>query len=500
MDLTKIESDIIALYDAMVSDADTRGVERPTEHTPQSGIHNLGKFAELCQKVGLFLQSYYPEDCSDYEIARCIASKMDLVMRPTSDWHGLAVESYRMVHSYRIAVGKWVDTRITERWNINGGVWDYDANPQSGQNTVMPSRFFDSDGNVSVRNAKKRSRVVKPQVQPAPSPIAMAVAMDPDPEPEPVKTLEPDICRDPGDLRRWATQGKKSLVKVEVPKSTSKSEYERRWELTGEELKQDFSRVMGLKDDNLLRGVLKARRGQNVYYWGVPGIGKSQTLLMVAEYYGVDVTIIPRQSMFEMLQGSFTTTGDLIQTSFVKAIQKPGILDFEEVDTNPESVQTALQPFLSNGVFTLLDGTCVKKHPQCLIFATGNTDMATRDPAFPGIKPCNEAFADRFRMIHVEYNHATAMEIAGNHPEIVEFCEEFDVMRAECSILSKRPLTYRTYQRIVSDMEGDDGDTIESMIRDHVAKSYTVDQLKRIAHAMKTVSNPWTKTFKKMYA
>lgn len=247
----------------------------------------------------------------------------------------------------------------------------------------------------------------------------------------------------------------------------------------------------------------KAIRGQLIYLWGPPGVGKSFFPMDLARVLDIPIIIIQAVSMPEVLIGCLDINGEVQRTKFNQAIQKPCIVIFEEVDSWNGKTREALMPFFANGAITFDDGTTIHRHPKCLIFGTGNTNMAGPTKEHPNRERIDQAFADRWRFHHVTYSRATARRILkSKYPDLEEvndlldFGDDYEHARAQVG--AGIPWAYRPMERIADDLVHDDGESLEDILRDNLTKGMlSKDTLIRIADLM-TSSNRFSDAFKRL--
>ena len=250
--------------------------------------------------------------------------------------------------------------------------------------------------------------------------------------------------------------------------------------------------------------IKKAVRGQLIYLWGPPGVGKSFFPMKLADMLGIPVIIIQAVSMPEVLIGTLDIHGEIQRTKFNQAIQMPCIIIFEEVDSWNGKTREALMPFLANGTITFDDGSTIKRHSKCLIFGTGNTNMMGPTREHPNRERIDQAFIDRWRFRHIEYDHDTAMNIL-NHDyptfkdseELLKFGEEYERARRATNV-GGLAWTYRPMTRMVDDIIADDGDSLSQIIADNLVKgSLSRDTLSRIVAEMK-IGNKYLRALKEL--
>ena len=79
----------------------------------------------------------------------------------------------------------------------------------------------------------------------------------------------------------------------------------------------------------------------------------------------------------------------------------------DEADNASGSLLTTMNSALENGHAAFPDGM-VKRHPNFVLVATGNTAGLGANPAYPERRPFDAAFRDRF--VYIAWGYDTAME------------------------------------------------------------------------------------------
>lgn len=158
--------------------------------------------------------------------------------------------------------------------------------------------------------------------------------------------------------------------------------------------------------DALLRKV-SARR--NLFLTGTAGVGKTFIVEQIAQALGISCTTVtadPLPQRFEILGGRSVATGDVIDGAVRKPYENGGIFLIDEFDTGHASLGTALNKLLANDTFDFdsPEGgkVTVRKHPDFVVLATGNTYGQGGSLRYVGTNRINGAGLDRFTFFHVD--------------------------------------------------------------------------------------------------
>ena len=152
---------------------------------------------------------------------------------------------------------------------------------------------------------------------------------------------------------------------------------------------------------------VSARRHQ--FITGEAGIGKTFTAEQVGEALGLPVTTMsadPLPQKTEVFGGVSPVTGQVIKGAVRDRYEHGGIFVLDEWDTGHSSLGTTLNKLLSSSSFdfpTEGGGTVnVRKHPDFVVLATGNTYGQGGSMRYVGTNKINGASLDRFTIFHME--------------------------------------------------------------------------------------------------
>jgi cobaltochelatase CobS len=151
--------------------------------------------------------------------------------------------------------------------------------------------------------------------------------------------------------------------------------------------------------------------GNHVYLVGQPAAGKTHIAGQVADAVGRTLyTVGALLTKYEAI-GYQTATGEYITTACREAFEHGGVLLWDEVDASTPAALVALNAMLANGEYTFPDRT-VKRHPDFVVIAAGNTFGNGADRQFVGRLQLDAATLDRFAFIEMGYDRAVESGIA----------------------------------------------------------------------------------------
>jgi energy-coupling factor transporter ATP-binding protein EcfA2 len=152
---------------------------------------------------------------------------------------------------------------------------------------------------------------------------------------------------------------------------------------------------------------------RHVYLHGPAGSGKSTLARMVAEALGLPFGYISLNPMTpdSRLQGFIDANGIYRDPQFRKIYEHGGVFCIDECDNASGALLTTLNTALENGHGAFPDGE-VKRHPDFVMIATGNTAGRGANPAYPERRPFDAAFGDRFVYLPVGYDEKLERKVA----------------------------------------------------------------------------------------
>lgn len=158
----------------------------------------------------------------------------------------------------------------------------------------------------------------------------------------------------------------------------------------------------------------------HLYLTGSPGTGKTFVVEQAAEALGLSFYSIQCHAQMPASQvwGYFNATGECVGTLFRQAFEDGGVFLFDEIDNGNSNVLASMNAALANGVCAFPDGM-VKKHPDFIVVAAGNTYGTGPDAMFVGRNALDAATLDRFVrrsfLIDEDLENDVAMSISSDH-------------------------------------------------------------------------------------
>lgn len=177
---------------------------------------------------------------------------------------------------------------------------------------------------------------------------------------------------------------------------------------------------MGMQHRQFNKLVTKLGAGVNVYLAGPAGTGKTTGARVAAQalskMWGRDVRFYFNGAIDSehKLLGFVDAQGRIVSRPFREAFTNGGVYLFDEVDASLAGALLAFNSALANGHCDFPDG-CFEKHRDFRCIAAANTwgFGATHD--YVGRCKLDEAFRDRFVMLHWDTDEALERSIAMSH-------------------------------------------------------------------------------------
>lgn len=158
------------------------------------------------------------------------------------------------------------------------------------------------------------------------------------------------------------------------------------------------------------------RAKKNVFAYGPPGSGKSTGIAQAFEALGLSHSLYclnPQVSPISVF-GYKSPTGEYQATPFYERYTNGGGICFDELDNSAAELQAMLNAALANGRSNFANGNA-DKHATFLCGGTGNTNGLGGSREFPGRRPMDGAFRDRFAFVYWGYDEAWERSVALTH-------------------------------------------------------------------------------------
>jgi cobaltochelatase CobS len=166
--------------------------------------------------------------------------------------------------------------------------------------------------------------------------------------------------------------------------------------------------------------------GFNVLMVGPAGSGKTTAAMQVAESMGrpyFEKTMGPNTSEWDIM-GYKSPDGVYVPGALREPYETGGVLFLDELDNSNASVLTTLNGALGNGHCQFPD-KIVKRHPDFLCIAAGNTYGRGADRLYVGRQQLDAATLDRFWVVSWNYDAKAELVWAGlDQREWVEYVQE----------------------------------------------------------------------------
>lgn len=248
--------------------------------------------------------------------------------------------------------------------------------------------------------------------------------------------------------RPRASRSSSGAAQVVIPNFRSEALEQAAAEASGEELVSD-EELAGSRSHAFVpsqevievwgavtNGMRAGHKPANLLFLGPSGSGKTECAQFLAAAAGLPFTKVDSAAMTdpeswfgtrEVIAESGTSVTSYRPSSFVLAIEEPGVLLIDELNRSRDEHRNILIPLLdgTRQVTNPLTGDIVKRHKHCVIIGTGN-----RGVAFTGTYAVDPALMTR--MLTLEFDYAPpeaevqiAVEATGAAKETAELFVRF---------------------------------------------------------------------------
>lgn len=142
---------------------------------------------------------------------------------------------------------------------------------------------------------------------------------------------------------------------------------------------------------------LPSGHAPGIFLSGEHSSGKTTGCSQLAKAMGLKWYANGAISFAHEMLGFVDAGGKYHRTPFRDAYEHGGVYTFDEVDRSDPTAVLAVNPHLANGHAAFPDGM-VKRHPDCIITATGNTWGFGADAQYSGAMKMDAAFLSRFHV------------------------------------------------------------------------------------------------------
>ena len=178
----------------------------------------------------------------------------------------------------------------------------------------------------------------------------------------------------------------------------------------------DYSKNLGTEVRHYVfeKVLIKIAARLNVYLPGPAGSGKTTIAEQVAEALGLPFYAYGAIGMAHEFEGFMNAQGNYVESMLYKAFKNGGMVLFDEMDGSNANALLRLNAILANNIAAFPNGEMVKKHPDFVVIATGNTFGHGATAQYVGRNPLDGATLDRYVNIPMGYDEELERSIAGN--------------------------------------------------------------------------------------
>lgn len=173
---------------------------------------------------------------------------------------------------------------------------------------------------------------------------------------------------------------------------------------------------------NKVKGALNVKEpsnGFNVYLWGDKGNGKSHFCKELAKELEREIVVQNFAMTGYDFQGLVDIQGNYHYSLIEQAFKFGFVAVFEEIESYDPTANIYLNSVLEQGYITTRTGEVIKRHPNTIIIATGNTDLLTPSLNYANRNTLDIATIDRFLRIKMPNFEFLNRLVSGNNYEII---------------------------------------------------------------------------------
>lgn len=185
--------------------------------------------------------------------------------------------------------------------------------------------------------------------------------------------------------------------------------------------KTELDEVLHEKFDDILKLVCA---GYNVYLYGEAGTGKSEIAAQVAKAMQLPYHQQDKVEHIHEFIGYVDAHGNFHDTPLYRAWTQGGICPLDEFDGYVPEAVLKLNGALSQGVMVFGDGKQYKKHPDCHIIATGNTNGTGATEEYSTRYVQDASSLNRFVPIQIDYCKEIEQQVARKDVELLDFVRQ----------------------------------------------------------------------------
>lgn len=172
----------------------------------------------------------------------------------------------------------------------------------------------------------------------------------------------------------------------------------------------------------LVLAAIKAAQGNsisaaiNILLVGEAGSGKTKMAEVISQILGFAEWLVFSCNPFTTkgdVVGIYDVNGNFNWSAVMKAVTRPGLVFFDELDRCHPGAAIPLQSLLANRYCFLPDGTHIVAHKDCVMLAGANTWGTGANDVYSSANRMDAATMDRFFGIVIDYDWGLAAAICG---------------------------------------------------------------------------------------